>query len=119
MFTIAFAALAPETNKAVMWEQPILLVIWVFLYDASISPLAFCVVNEVGSTRLRVKTVALGRCPFHFWFIIFGAATRYMRNPEAANWKGKTFFLYSEPCFLSFLWAYFGLPEIRTGLIRN
>ncbi|KNG90481.1 putative maltose permease [Aspergillus nomiae NRRL 13137] len=113
MLTIGFAALAPESNNAAVWAQSILLVIWVFLYDGSVGPLAFCIVSEVGSTRLRAKTVALGRCSFYFWFIIFGVATPYMLNPEAANWKGKTFFLYGGTCFLSMVWAYFRLPEMK------
>ncbi|KAL3440166.1 sugar transporter [Aspergillus insuetus] len=113
MLTIGFAAIAPESNNAAIWAQSILLVIWVFQYDASIGPLAFCIVSEVGSTRLRAKTIALGRCAFYFWFIVFGVATPYMLNPDAANWKGKTFFLYGGTCFLSGVWAYFRLPEMK------
>lgn len=113
MFVIGFVALAPESNNASKWAQSILLVFWVFMYDGSIGPLAFCIVSEVGSTRLRAKTVAIGRCSFYFWFIIFGVATPYMLNPDAANWKGKTFFLYGGTCFVSLVWAYFRLPEMK------
>lgn len=113
MFAIGFAALAPESNSASKWAQSILLVFWVCMYDGSIGPLAFCIVSEVGSTRLRAKTIAIGRCSFYFWFIIFGVATPYMLNPDEANWKGKTFFLYGGTCFLSLAWAYFRLPEMK------
>ena len=113
MLTIGFASLAPQSNNAAIWAQSILLVIWIFMYDGSIGPLAYCIVSEVGSTRLRAKTVAIGRCSFYFWFIVFGVATPYMLNPEAANWQGKTFFLYGGTCFLSMAWAYFRLPEMK------
>ncbi|OQU96203.1 hypothetical protein CLAIMM_02316 [Cladophialophora immunda] len=113
MFAIAFAALAPASNKPSMWAQSIMLVIWVFMYDVSVGPLAFCIVSEVGSTRLRAKTIAIGRCSFYFWFIIFGIATPYMLNPDEGNLKGKTFFVYGATCVLSATWAYFRLPEMK------
>ncbi|PWY95409.1 sugar transporter [Aspergillus sclerotioniger CBS 115572] len=99
MLAIGFAALAPESNHAATWAQSILLVIWVSFYDGSVGPLAFCIVSEVGSTRLRAKTIAIGRCSFYFWFIAFGVATPYMLNPDEANLKGKTFFLYGGLAF--------------------
>jgi MFS transporter, SP family, general alpha glucoside:H+ symporter len=113
MFSIAFAALAPTSNKPSMWAQSIMLVIWVFLYDVSVGPLAFCIVSEVGSTRLRAKTIAIGRCSFYFWFIIFGIATPYMLSPGEGNLKGKTFFVYGVTCLISATWAFFQLPEMK------
>ncbi|OAA59750.1 Sugar/inositol transporter [Niveomyces insectorum RCEF 264] len=113
MYTIAFAAIAPSSNKPSMWAQSILLVIWVFLYDVSVGPLAFCIVSEVGTSRLRSKTVAIGRCSFYFWFTIFGIATPYMLNPGEGNLKGKTFFVYGSTCLISLIWAYFRLPEMK------
>ncbi|KAJ4245217.1 hypothetical protein NW762_014087 [Fusarium torreyae] len=113
MFTIAFAALAPSSNKPSMWTQSILLVVWVFLYDVSVGPLAYCIVAEVGSTRLRGRTIAIGRVGFYFWFTIFGIATPYMLNPTEGNLKGKTFFVYGATCLLSAIWAFFRLPEMK------
>ncbi|ETS84701.1 hypothetical protein PFICI_02726 [Pestalotiopsis fici W106-1] len=113
MFSIAFAAIAPSSNQPSMWAQSILLVVWVFLYDVSVGPLAFCIVSEVGSTRLRAKTIAIGRCSFYFWFTIFGIVTPYMLNPGAGNLKGKTFFVYGGTCLISAIWAYFRLPEMK------
>lgn len=36
-----------------------------------------------------------------------------MLNPDTANRKGKTFFPYGGTCFLSLVWAYFRLPEMK------
>ena len=112
-FIIGFAALAPSSNKASMWAQSILLIIWVFFYNISVGPLGFCIIAEVGSTRLRSKTIALGRFFFFFWFILFAVATPYMLNPSNGNLKGKTFFVYGGTCLLSTIWAYFRLPETK------
>ena len=113
MLVIGFAALAPSSNNAAKWAQSILLVIWVFVYDLSVGPLAFCIVSEVSTTRLRAKTIAIGRCSFYIWFTVFGVATPYMLNPSQANWKGKTGFFFAGTCFLSLVWTYFRLPEMK------
>lgn len=37
------------------------MLLWVLFFDLSIGPLAYCVVGEVSSTRLRGLTVGLAR----------------------------------------------------------
>lgn len=113
MFTIGFVSLAPASNSSAIWAQSVLLVAWVFLYDISVGPLAFCIVSEVSATRLRAKTIAIGRNSFYFWNIIFSVATPYMLNPADGNWKGKSGFLFGGTCFLAVVWTYFRLPELK------
>lgn len=113
MFTIGFVSLAPASNTAAIWAQSVLLVIWVFIYDISVGPLAFCIVSEVSATRLRAKTIAIGRTSFYFWYIIFGVVTPYALNPAEGNWKGKAGFLFGGTCLLSVIWAFFRLPELK------
>jgi len=113
MFIIGFVSLAPASNVGAIWAQSVLLVFWVFLYDISVGPLAFCIVSEVSSTRLRAKTIAIGRNSFYFWNIIFGVATPYMLNPTEDNWKGKSGFLFGGTCLLACIWTYFRLPELK------
>ena len=113
LLIIGCLALAPGSNHAAEWAQASLLVIWVCLYDISVGPLAFCIVSEVSATRLRGKTIALGRNSFYITFIVFNVATPYMLNPAQADWKGKCGFLFAGTCFLSAVWAYFRLPELK------
>ncbi|KAJ9646704.1 hypothetical protein H2204_000396 [Knufia peltigerae] len=104
---------APSSNGGSKWATSAMLVVWVCLYDISIGPLAFCIVSEVSATRLRGKTIAIGRNSFYFFYIIFNVATPYMLNPTQAGWKGKTGLLFAGTCFLSVIWVYFRLPELK------
>lgn len=113
LLIIGFSALAPPSNNGAEWTQAAFLVVWVCLYDVGIGPLAFCIVSEVGATRLRAKTIAIGRNSFYLTSIIFNVGTPYMLNPTEANWKGKSAFLFAGTCFLSTLWIFFRLPEMK------
>ena len=113
LFIIGFVALSPSSNDTAKWAQAVLLIIWVFIYDLSVGPLAFCLVAESSATRLRAKTVAIGRNSFYLWSIIFSVVTPYMLNPSAGNWKGKSAFIYGGTCLCALIWSYFRLPEFK------
>lgn len=113
LFIIGFVALSPSVNETAKWAQAVLLVVWVFIYDWSVGPLAFCLVGESSSTRLRAKTVAIGRNAFYLWSIIFSVVTPYMLDPTAGDWKGKSAFVYGGTCFCALVWSYFRLPEFK------
>lgn len=113
LFIIGFVALSSRTNESAKWAQAVLLVIWVFVYDWSVGPLAFLLVGESSCTRLRAKTVAIGRNAFYLWSIIFSVVTPYMLDPTAGNWKGKSAFVYGGTCFCALVWSFFRLPEFK------
>ena len=113
LLIIGFVALAPPGNSSAAWAQAVLLVIWVFIYDWSVGPLAFLLLGESSSTRLRTKTVAVGRCGFYVAGTITSVVNPYMLAPTAGNWKGKTAFVYGGTCFLALVWSYFRLPEFK------
>ena len=113
MFIIGFVSLAPSSNLNAEWAEASLLVVWVFLYDITVGPLAFCIVSEVSATRLRGKTIAIGRNSFYLWNIVFSVAAPYMLNPTEDDWKGKCGFLFGGTALLSTIWAYFRLPELK------
>lgn len=110
---IGFASLAPASDKSAIWAQPVLLLIWVFTYDITVGPVAWTVASEVSATRVRAKTIAIGRTGSYIVTIIFGVATPYMLNPTAGDWKGKSAFFYGGTCALSLIWAFFRLPELK------
>ena len=112
-FIIGFVSLSPASNTAAIWAQSVLLVFWVFVYDISVGPVAWCVASEVSATRLRTKTIAVGRSLSYVTVIIFNVATPYMLNPTEGDWKGKTGFFFGSTCLLSLIWAYFRLPELK------
>ena len=113
LLIIGFVALAPQTNDSAKWAQAVLLVIWVFVYDWSVGPLAFLLVGESSAIRLRTKTVAIGRSGFYLWIIILSVVNPYMLSPTAGDWKGKTAFVYAGTAFCALVWSFFRLPEFK------
>ena len=110
---IGFASLAPADNTGAIWAQAVMLLIWVFVYDFTVGPVAWAVASEVSTTQLRAKTIAIGRTGSYIINIVFNVATPYMLNPTAVNWKGKIGFFFAGTCALSLIWAYFRLPELK------
>jgi SP family general alpha glucoside:H+ symporter-like MFS transporter len=51
-----------------------MLLIWVFTYDLSVGPVAWCVASEVSATQTRAKTIAVGRTGSYIINIIFNVA---------------------------------------------
>lgn len=111
LFVIGILAVIPSANSAIPWASSVVLLLFVFAYDMSVGPVCFALVSEISSTRLRGKTISLARNTYNLFYIIFGAATPYMLNPTALNWKGKVGFFWGGICFLCAVWTYYRLPE--------
>jgi SP family general alpha glucoside:H+ symporter-like MFS transporter len=111
LFLMGILAVIPGQNSAVPWASSITLLFFVFAYDLSVGPVCFALVSETSSTRLRGKSISLARNTYNICYIIFGAATPYMLNPTALNWKGKVGFFWGGLCLLCTLWTYYRLPE--------
>ncbi|RDW89778.1 putative alpha-glucoside transport protein-2 [Coleophoma cylindrospora] len=102
-----------QQTKAIKWIQSVLCLIWLGSYSASVGPIIFTIVAEIGATQLRTKTVVLGRSTYYVGNIIGGVLEPYMMNPTKWNWKGKTAFFWTVSSFLTTLWAFFRLPETK------
>lgn len=89
---------------------------WLLAYNLSVGPLAYVIVGEASSTRLRNKTVAFSRASYNLFSIVFGTLSPYMLNKTAWGWEGKVGFFWAPICFLTALWAFFRLPEMRVSL---
>jgi hypothetical protein len=55
---------------------------------------AYAIVGEVSSTRLRSKSVGLARNLYNVTRIIAGLLYTYQVNPTGWNWKGKAGFFW-------------------------
>ena len=108
---MGFVSLAPESNLAVKWVVAVMLFLAVFFYDISVGPVAFALISEISSTRLRAKTIGLSRNLFHVWSIVNSIIYPYMLNSTAGNWKGKVGFFQAGLNVVAFIWAFFRLPE--------
>ncbi|KAL3455177.1 hypothetical protein BJX64DRAFT_295297 [Aspergillus heterothallicus] len=88
-----------------------LLLAYTLFYDIGVGSVAYAMVAEIPSTRLRTKTIVLARNLYNVQGVINGVITPYMLNETAWNWKGKAGFFWAGTCFLCLTWAFFRLPE--------
>jgi len=113
LLIIGLVGIAPASNTAAKWVVGSMLLIYTFVYDATVGPVCYCLVAEVSSTRLRSKTIVLARNAYNIVGIFNNIITPLMINPTAWNWGPKAGLFWAGFCFLSLVWTYFRLPEPR------
>ena len=81
-------------NQGVAYGQAVLTLIWTFTFQLSAGQLGWALPAEVGSTRLRQKTVCLARNASNIAGLVGGTLENYFMNPEAWDLKGYTGFVW-------------------------
>ncbi|KUJ15586.1 sugar transporter [Mollisia scopiformis] len=109
LLTIGFVSIKP--SKGTSFATGGLLLLFTLFYDITIGTVAYSIVAEMPSSRLRTKTIVLARNLYNVQGIINGIITPYMLNPDAWNWKGKAGFFWAGMGSLCLLWTYLRLPE--------
>jgi SP family general alpha glucoside:H+ symporter-like MFS transporter len=102
---------ARSDKPAYAWAIGSLLLVSSFLYNCSIGPLTNTLCSEIPSSILRSKSVVLARWSYAITTIVAGVLTPYQLNPTAWNWSAKTGFFWAGGCLISFIFAYFCVPE--------
>jgi SP family general alpha glucoside:H+ symporter-like MFS transporter len=100
-------------KTSVAYAQAVLTLVWTFTFQLSAGQLGWALPAEIGSTRLRQKTVCLARNVSNISGVIGGTLENYFMNPEAWDLKGYTGFVWGGCAWLVFIWAYFRLPETK------
>jgi MFS transporter, SP family, general alpha glucoside:H+ symporter len=103
-----------RTNEhSVGMAQAVLCLIWTFFFQLTVGQLGWSLPAEVGSTRLRQKTVVVARDVYYIASTISSVLEPYFMNPTAWNLKGYTGFFWGATALLTFVWAFFRLPETK------
>lgn len=102
---------ASSKSGGAMWAQAALCMIWLFVYSMTVGPIAYSVVSEISSVRLRTLTVCLARTAYQIINVVSQVLEPYFMNPTAWNASGKTGFFWGTTALLAFTWSYFRLPE--------
>ncbi|EGX54362.1 hypothetical protein AOL_s00004g11 [Orbilia oligospora ATCC 24927] len=103
----------PTSKPAYGWASGALMMLFVITYDLTVGPVCYCLVSEIPSTRLRIKTVVLARNAYNITSIGANFLNPPILNPTAWNLRGKGGFVWCGFCFLCLVWSYFRLPEPR------
>jgi SP family general alpha glucoside:H+ symporter-like MFS transporter len=101
------------SSTSIMYTQAILTLVWTFVFQLSIGQLGWGLPAEVGSTRLRQKTICLARNAYYICSVVGSVLESYMVNPTAWNLSGYAGFFWGGWALFMTLWAYFRLPETK------
>ncbi|KAK4065097.1 uncharacterized protein Triagg1_8733 [Trichoderma aggressivum f. europaeum] len=104
---------AATSAKNAIWAEAALCIFWLLVYALTVGPLAYAIVSETSSIRLRPLTVSLARTAYQIINIVSQVLEPYFMNPTAWNASGKTGFFWGGTALLTFIWAYFRLPETK------
>lgn len=101
----------PTISTALAWGIGGLLLLSVFIYDATVGPVAYSLVSEIPSSLLRSKSVVLARIAYNILNIINNTIVPYQLNPSAWNWGAKSGFFWAGSTLLALVFTYFCIPE--------
>lgn len=110
---VAGAVSCLRESRRTLWVTAALILLVIFIFDSTVGPLTYCLVAELPSNRLRVKTVVLARVAYNINAIVTNVLIQRMLNPLAWNWRGKACFFCALLTFLCFVYCFFRLPETR------
>lgn len=102
-----------EETTATLWVTASLIILFIFVFDCAVGPLTYCIVAEIPSTRLRVKSVVLARVSYNLCALVTNVLETRMLNPLDWNWRGKSCFFWAGACLLCLVYCYFRLPDTR------
>ncbi|KAF7313085.1 Maltose permease [Mycena kentingensis (nom. inval.)] len=108
---VVIGAMGYSDRAATKWASGALLIALNFVYNATLGAVCYVIIAEVGSTRLRAKTIVLARCSYQIINIVCGIIVPRMLSPLAWNWGRKSGIFWFVSATLSAIYCWFRLPE--------
>jgi SP family general alpha glucoside:H+ symporter-like MFS transporter len=119
LFVIGFLNIRRDAGSSIGMTQAVLTLVWTFTFQLSVGQLGWALPAEVGSTRLRQKTIVLARNAYYIVSVISNVIQPYFMNPTQLDLKGYTGFVWGTTAFCTLIWAYFRLPETRNRTFED
>lgn len=88
-----------------------LILLYCWWYNVTIGATAYTILTEVSTSRLRVKTVAIGLAAQNLLNMMWSFVLPYLFNPDKANLGAKLAFIFGGLAILSLVFLWFCLPE--------
>ncbi|RSH91961.1 hypothetical protein EHS25_009331 [Saitozyma podzolica] len=108
---VGFSSLA--NTQAARWSEAAFTIIYNFVYQVGIGPLGYVIFAEVGSAKLRSKTVGIGIFVNSLCGMIANIVIPYLVNPDEANLGGKVGFIFGGLGLIGSVWAWVYIPETK------
>ncbi|KAF3045457.1 hypothetical protein E8E12_005672 [Didymella heteroderae] len=100
-------------NKDPIWATGALMMTYMFVYNACLGPVAYAVVGETPSSRLRNKTVAIARIFLNLFNFGGSWLNPAIINPTAWGLGGKGGYIWFSIAFATLVWTFFRFPEMK------
>lgn len=113
LFIIGFLQIRATGTGPLLNAQAAFTLLWTFTFQLSIGQLGWALPAEIGSTRLRQKTIVLARNAYYLSAVVSRTLENYFLNPRAWNLRGYTGFVWGGTALLTLIWAFFRLPETK------
>ncbi|SZF03630.1 unnamed protein product [Blumeria hordei] len=102
-----------DSSSTIVIGQTALILLWTFIFQLSVGQLGWAIPAEIGSTRLRQKTICLARTSYYLVDTLAKTIEPYLMNPTKWNLKGFTGFLWAGTALIAVTWTFFRLPETK------
>lgn len=99
------------TNPGMVKGTVAFILIYSWWYNVALGSVAFSILAEVSTSRLRYKTIAIGLAASSAINVMWLFTIPYMFNPDQANLGAKIAFIFGGLCFLCIAYLWFYQPE--------
>jgi SP family general alpha glucoside:H+ symporter-like MFS transporter len=106
-------------NAATNYAQAILGILISFIFAGCMGPIAYTIISETSSVRLRALSTAVGRAAYYVIEIPCIALASQMLNTTGWNMAGKCGFVWGGTALFCWVLAYFELPELKHRSYRE
>lgn len=111
VFLVITGGLGTGHSEAEIKATVAFILIYSWWYNVSIGSSAFSLLSEVSTSRLRVKTVAIGYSTQSAVNLMWQFVIPYMFNPNQGNLGAKIAFIFGGACFFCLIYLWFCQPE--------
>ncbi|KAH8168536.1 sugar transporter domain-containing protein [Sarocladium implicatum] len=105
------AGLAVAGTSSAITGTVAMILLYCWWYNVTIGATAYTILCEVSTSRLRVKTIAIGLGAQYLLNMMWSFVLPYLFNPDQANLGARLGFVFSGLAILSLIFLWFYLPE--------
>lgn len=110
LLAVGIMACVPQSN-AIRYTIVSFMILINFFYNTSYGPLCYTIAGELPSSRIRTRSLVMGRAVYSVCGIITGQLMPRMLDPAGWNLGAKTAFFWLGTNIICTTWCYFRLPE--------
>lgn len=101
------------SGPVVVWWTGITLLLVLLVVGSGAWPAAYAIMGETSCLRLRAKTSAIGGVSQQLSGVLDKFTMPYIFNPDAANLRAKTGFVYTSLCIIAIVITWQYAPEMK------